>query len=108
MFINWENLNQTWDSLNLLWEEVILLEEVKKIIRGGGGYGHKEYVDNNPWKQLNKELGRNKTKKVIKLYCKVNNIEFDESREVDVNSMKISVNEFERFVSDAISVKILS
>jgi twinkle protein len=69
--------------------------------------GYQEYVDGNPWKKLNEDIGEEKTKKVIKIYCRVNNIEYDESREV-MNEVKVSVNDFERFVQDAISVKILS
>ena len=108
MFLTWENLNYNWANLDFLWEEIFLLIEVDKVLRrGGSGAGYQEYVDNNPWKKLNEEIGEDKTKKVIKLYCRVNNIEYDESREV-MNEVKVSVNEFQRFVQDAISVKISS
>jgi hypothetical protein len=106
IYIKWEDLNVNWENIDLLWEEIVLLIEVEKVIRGGGGYGYKEYVDNNPWKQLNKEIGKEKTKKVISVYCKLNNLEFDESREVDDNNIKISTNEFERFIKESINVKV--
>lgn len=106
---NWEELTINWEKIDLLWEEIFILLEVGEIIkkRGGSSPGYQEYVDNNPWKKLNEDIGEEKTKKVIKIYCRVNNIEYDESREV-MNEVKVSVNDFERFVQDAISVKILS
>lgn len=109
-YLKWEEVSINWEDVDLLWEEVFILLEIEQIIKKGGGFnpGYQEYVDGNPWKKFNEKLGKEKTKKIIKLYCRVNNIEFDESREVEDNSTKISVNEFERFVTDAISVKILS
>lgn len=107
MEINWEDLNQNWDAIDLLWEEIILIEEVKKVFRGGSSTANQEYIDSNPWKKVNEKLGREKTNKVIKIYCKVNNIEYDESREL-INEIKVSVNEFERFLQEPVSVKILS
>ncbi len=107
IFINWENLNQNWNEVDMLWEEVILIEEVKKIFRGGG-QSLQDYIEGNPWKKITEKLGRDKTNKVIKIYCKVNEVEYDESREV-INELKVSVNDFERFLNyDPISVKILS
>jgi hypothetical protein len=108
-YLKWEELTINWENIDLLWEEIFILLEVSEIIkkRGGSSPGYQEYVDGNPWKKLNEDIGEEKTKKVIKIYCRVNNIEYDESREV-MNEVKVSVNDFERFVQDAISVKILS
>ena len=108
-YLKWEELTINWENIDLLWEEIFILLEVSEIIkkRGGSSPGYQEYVDNNPWKKLNEDIGEEKTKKVIKIYCRVNNIDYDESREV-MNEVKVSVNDFERFVQDAISVKILS
>lgn len=106
-FLKWEELTINWEKVDLLWEEVFILLEVERVIKGGGGFGYKDYVDNNPWKQLDKDIGKEKTKKVIKLFCRVNDIEFDETRDIDdENQIKVTVNEFERFVQEAISVKI--
>lgn len=106
-YLKWEEMTIKWEDVDLLWEEVFILLEVEGIIKRGGGYGSKEYEDGNPWKQLNKELGKEKTKKVIKLYCRVNGIEFDETREIeDEKNPKITVNEFERFIKDSIEIKI--
>lgn len=104
-YLKWEEMTINWEKVDLLWEEVFILLEVEQIIKRGGGYGRKEYEDGNPWKQVRKEIGEEKTKKLIKLYCKVNEIEYDETREID-QSVKITVNDFERFVKDTINVKI--
>ncbi len=108
-YLAWEELTVNWENIDLLWEEIFILLEIQEIIRKRGGFtpGWKEYADNNPWNQLNQDIGDEKTKKIIKLYCRVNGIEFDESREID-KQVKVTVNEFERFLGEAISVKILS
>ena len=66
-YLKWEELNIKWEDIDLTWDEIFILLEVENIIRGGGGYGSKEYIDGNPWKQLKQEIGEEKTKKVIKL-----------------------------------------
>lgn len=108
-YLAWEELTVNWENIDLLWEEIFILLEIQETIRKSGGFttGWKEYVENNPWNQLNQNIGDEKTKKIIKLYCRVNGIEFDETREID-KQVKVTVNEFERFLREAISVKILS
>lgn len=108
-YLKWEEMTINWDNVDLLWEEVfILLEIVEKIRKGGSsGYGFKEYEEANPWKQLNKELGKEKTKKVIKIWSRVNGLEYDETREIeDEKTPKITINEFERFIRESIEIKI--
>ena len=105
-YLKWEEMTINWENVDLLWEEVFILLEVESLIKGGGGYGYKEYLDGNPWKQLKKEIGEEKTKKVIKLYSKVNGIEYDETREIEDEQIRVSVNDFERFVKESISIKV--
>lgn len=105
-YLKWEEVTLKWENVNLLWEEVFILLELEGIIKKGGGYGAKEYEDGNPWKQLRKEIGEEKTKKTIKLYCKVNGKEYDESRDIEDERIKVTVNEFERFVKMGINVKV--
>lgn len=105
-YLKWEEMTINWENVDLLWEEVFILLEVENLIKGGGGYGYKEYLDGNPWKQLKKEIGEEKTKKVIKLYSKVNGIEYDETREIKDEQIRVSVNDFERFVKESISIKV--
>ena len=107
-WLKWEEMTINWESINLTWDEVFILLEVENIIRrggGGGGTGLKEYMDGNPWKQVNEKIGIEKTKSLIKVYCRVNNIDYEESR-TPMEDIKVSINEFERFVKEAVSVKV--
>ena len=107
-WLKWEEMTINWERIDLTWDEVFILLEVENIIRrggGGGGTGLKEYMDGNPWKQVNEKIGIEKTKSLIKVYCRVNNIDYEESR-APMEDIKVSINEFERFVKEAISVKV--
>ena len=107
-WLKWEEMTINWENIDLTWDEVFILLEVENIIRkggGGGGSGLKEYMDGNPWKQVNEKIGIEKTKSLIKVYCRVNNIDYEESR-TPMEDIKVSINEFERFVKEAVSVKV--
>ena len=104
-YLKWEELdNVTWDNMEYLWEDVAILIEVQNLIKGGGG-GYGEYVKGNPWKQLNKDIGKEKTKRIIRLYCKYKNIEYDESVEVNDN-INVTASDFEIFINESIREKI--
>ena len=86
-WLNWEDLTINWESIDLLWEEIFILLEVQQAIRKrGGGSLLKgeidEYIKGNPWdvtkKNLEEDLGKEKTEQFIKLVCKVNGIEYEE------------------------------
>lgn len=98
--IKWEE-GGVWNNVNYLWNSYCI--DIETAVRGGGGYA--EYVKNNPWDKLRRDIGEEKTKKVIKLYCKVNNIEYEKVVE-NVKDIKVTANEFENFVKDGISVKV--
>jgi hypothetical protein len=104
-YLKWEELTINWEEVDLTWEEVFILLEVEKVIRGGGGFGQKEYEDGNPWKQLTKEIGEEKTKKVIKLYCRINGVDYHEHAVVN-ESIKVAAYDFELFVRETIDKKI--
>lgn len=104
-YLKWEEINIKWKDLDLHWDEIFILLEVENIIRRGGGYGYKEYVDGNPWKQLREDIGEEKTKKVIKLFCRVNNIEIEQYGYINEN-IKVSAYDFELFVKETIDKKI--
>ena len=104
-YLKWEELTINWEDLDLHWDEVFILLEVDNIIRRGGGYGYKEYVDGNPWSQLKQEIGEEKTKKIIKLYCRVNGVDYQEHAVVN-ESIKVSAYDFELFVKETIEKKI--
>ncbi len=104
-YLKWGELTINWEEVDLTWEEVFILLEVEKVIRGGGGFGQKEYEDGNPWKQLTKEIGEEKTKKVIKLYCRINGVDYHEQAVVN-ESIKVAAYDFELFVRETIDKKI--
>ncbi len=103
-YLKWEEVTINWEDLDLHWDEVFILLEVEQLIRRGGGYGYKEYVDGNPWKQLKEDIGEEKTKKVIKLFCRVNNIETEQYGYINEN-IKVSAYDFELFVKETIEKK---
>ena len=104
-YLKWEELTINWEDLDLHWDEVFILLEVENIIKKGGGYGYKEYVDGNPWSQLKQEIGEEKTKKIIKLYCRVNGVDYQEHAVVN-ESIKVAAYDFELFVKETIEKKI--
>jgi hypothetical protein len=104
-YLKWEELTINWEDLDLHWDEVFILLEVENIIRGGGGYGYKEYVDGNPWKQLRQDIGEEKTKKIIKLYCRINGVDYQDHAVVN-ESIKVAAYDFELFVKETIEKKI--
>ena len=111
-YLKWEEMDIKWDRVDLAWDEVFILLEVFRKIQGGGGMGtpyradgYQKYIQGNPWKQVQKDLGKEAAKKLIKVYCRVKGIDYEESREPS-ESVKVSINEFERFVREAINVKV--
>lgn len=104
-YLKWEELTIKWEDIHLTWDEIFILLEVENIIKGGSGNGQKEYIDGNPWKQLRKDIGDEKTKKVIKIFCRVNGIEYEESSSIN-EKIKITASEFEIFIMDSIKKEI--
>jgi hypothetical protein len=100
-YLKWEEVIINWEEVTLTWDEVFVILEV------GGGMvsGNKEYVDGNPWMQVKKDFGEEKAKTLIKVYCRVNGIDYEQTKE-PMKEINISINEFERFVKEAISVKV--
>ena len=104
-YLKWEELTINWEDLDLHWDEVFILLEVENVIKRGGGYGYKEYVDGNPWSQLRQDIGEEKTKKIIKLYCRINGVDYQEHAVVN-ESIKVAAYDFELFVKETIEKKI--
>jgi hypothetical protein len=102
-YLKWEEVNSFWEQTNYSWEDVAILIEVNNIIHGGGGYA--EYVKGNPWEKLRKDLGEEKTKRVIKLYCKHKGVEYEESKGIN-ESIKVTASDFEIFVTNSIRESI--
>ena len=108
-YLKWEEVSLNWESVDLTWDEVfILLEIVSKKNKGGSGAGYPyrgEYEKDNPWKQLRKDLGDENTEKVIKLYCKVRGVDYEMVKK-SKKDIKVTVNEFDRFLNETINVKV--
>jgi hypothetical protein len=107
-WLKWEEVSLKWEYVDLTWDEVfILLEIVEKRYRGGGsGYPYRdEYEKNNPWRKLNEDLGKQNTDKVIKIYCRIRGIDYEKIKNPR-KDIKVTVNEFDRFLNETVNVKI--
>lgn len=105
-WLKWEEINLKWENVSLTWDEVFILLEVAKRRGGGGGYPYKdEYEKNNPWKKLREDLGEEDTDKIIKVYCRVRGIDYEKIKNTR-NDIKVTVNEFDRFLNETVNVKI--
>jgi hypothetical protein len=99
IYIKWEDLNFKWEDINMLWEDISIIQEVGNIIRKHGG-GYAAYVEGNPWDKTRKEIGEEKTKKFIKIFCKVNDLDYE--RVVESNSkIKVTASQFEKVFNEA-------
>lgn len=106
----WENLNINWENLNQEWQHIVY--EVQRVMRGGGPAGvydktfYEDYVKNNPWKQLSKQIGEEKTEKFIKVFCRVNGMIYEDVIHPD-SQIKLEVKHFNRvFNESTINVKM--
>jgi len=110
-FLDWNEVPLHWEKINLHWEDIFIILELKK--RGGSsaapvhrGELDRLYVEGNPWRKLRDDLGEEKAEKLIKVICKINNIEYSSILE-NSQSLRIIVNDFIRVKEDdSISVKI--
>lgn len=106
-FLDWNEITIHWENINLHWEDIFILLERK----GGGGASPqrrevnlKEYIDGNPWRKLRENESDEKIEKVIKVLCKINNIEYTSILENKEN-IRVIVNDFVR-KSQEIKIKI--
>ncbi len=109
-FLDWNEVSIHWDDLNLHWEDIFILLEIK---RGGSSAPPVQkgdldilYKEGNPWRKLKENLGEEKAERVIKVLCKINNIEYSSVLE-NKESIRVLVNDFIRVKDDKkITVKI--
>jgi hypothetical protein len=105
VYLEWENLNQNWEGVDMLWEEVVLIQEVARVVRGAGGMA--AYIEGNPWDITKRELGEEKTQKFIKIFSRVNGLDYGESIETN-EKIKVSVEQLQKVFDETekIGVKI--
>lgn len=111
-YLKWEEVSINWEEVDLLWEEVFVLLEAAKALKGGGGAGfpyradaERAYREGNPWKTVSKKLGEEKAKTLIRVYCRIRGVEYDDSRQ-PMEDVKVTMGELQRFVKEAVSVKV--
>ena len=108
-YLKWEEVDSVWEETNYLWEDVAILIELEETVRRGGG-DYAAYVKGNPWQQVRQDLGEEKLKRVIKLYCNYKGIEYDKSIEINEDKVKVTASEFEQFIKtsirESISIKV--
>jgi hypothetical protein len=102
-YLDWDELNLKWENIDMTWDEIFIILEVKR--GGSGGYPFKDYIDGNPWNKLRENIGDEKTEKIIKLYCRVNDIDYEKVLEKK-EDIKVSTNDFERFINSGANIKI--
>ena len=102
-YLKWEEIDIAWENIDMVWEEIIL-EEVAEVIRKHGG--GQAYIDGNPWDITKKELGEEKTKKFIKIFCRVNELEYEKVLESKV--IKVTISQLEKVFNEGkkVGVKI--
>lgn len=103
-YLDWNELSKKFEDIELTWDEIFILLEV----RGGGGSQQrrennliKEYVDKNPWEKLRHDIGTEKTNKIVKVFCKIHGIDYEKVLE-SKKDIRISMNEFERFIEQVV------
>ena len=112
-YLFWPEVNYLWTEIAredgfMLWPDIALIEEVQRVLRGGGGSKgdlQKEYEEGNPWRKLTEELGEEKTERFIKIFCTVNNIEYERGKFIKEN-IKVSVSQFEKVFNESVKVKV--
>lgn len=104
-YLDWQEVNINWEDLDLDWEDVYIVIEAKQRAGGGSGTLLKEYIKGNPWKNFKRDLGEEKAEKFIKIFCKVNGMEYEEVIKPNPK-IKVKVEHFQRVFEKAPNIKI--
>lgn len=99
MLVTWDNSNFTWDKKDHSWENIVDVIERPRV----GWYS--EYVEGNPWNKLNDGIIKEKSENLLKVYCKINNIDYGKSLEKTSN-VKVRASGFGKLIKEGISVKV--
>ncbi len=104
-YLDWQEVNINWEDLELDWEDVYILIEAKQKAGGSSGTGLKDYIQGNPWKNFKRDLGEEKADKFIKLFCKINGMNYEEVIKPK-SKIKVKVEHFQRVFENVPNVKI--
>lgn len=111
-YLFWPELDYLWSGISrgdgfMIWSDISLIEEVQRVLKGGGSSGgiQREYEEGNPWRKLSENLGEEKTERFIKIFCTVNNIEYERGKFIKEN-IKVSVSQFEKVFNESVKIKV--
>lgn len=104
-YLDWQDVSGNWENIDINWEDVYILIEAKQKAGGGSSDSLKEYIDGNPWNKFKKDLGEEKSEKFIKIFCKINGMEYDEVIKPK-STIKIKVEHFERVFENVPNIKM--
>ena len=91
-YYNWEEVNINWEGVNMNWEEVgFLINDVLPFVGGSGGVSGKHSIKLEP---INK-LPEDKKRLIIKLVCKIEGKEYEESKYINNKNIKIKAKHIE-------------
>jgi len=78
MALKWEDANITWDNANFTWDEAALVAEIVTEVAGGISDHRLIFKDEK------------KKKKFIKILCKIEGIEYKETKEIKKRYIRIT------------------
>jgi len=106
IYWNWEEVDLNWENTNLNWEEVgFLIDEVVPSMGGLPIPGQRipQWYDLKP---LNDKLDDDKKRKLIKIICKLEGKEYEESKYKNDKDITITIKHIEVLVEKLNKIKV--
>lgn len=103
----WGGNNQSilWNDNIFTWNDVFILREVEESFSTGGSGGF--ILPKKPIPEIEKKLGKEKAEKFVRVVCKFNDIEYDNTKKV--KDQKITVQHIVKtFAALNVNVEISS
>ena len=94
--ITWDNANFTWDNNPHTWDEVLLVIEVVESLGGGG-----VIEDDMTWMK-----NQDKTKRLVKLICKVQGKTI--TKEKEIQDYKIKVSDIKLLAEKVLGIEVIT